>query len=686
MAQQVLPAEGVAMLLREFPRPTYDTGIGFHWYPDYWHYDLRYLDIFAPHLESMGVTWMSLISDLSRSIPAEFLRRLIERGIEPIIRVDSPGVVYLDQDVLRWRCETYRDSGVHYIQIYNEPNLAYEWPDWSPHGLAERFMDHLIPALETMHGVDGICPVFTPMAGGGNYWDVDLLRQCLEIINRRGLRHLFQKMAVGIHNYAHNRPLTWGKGGQNLWPCSKPHREEPGCENQLGFYMFEWYDQIVRYQVGVSRPLISTESGVIVGNQANAHFPPIDRALHAERSKEMARMIMEGEVPPYLMNGAYWLLFTEDPNKWAAHRWFRDDGHPVLPDSASALRALAKHQRLRFPYLAERLRVLMPDGSVVVMETEEYLKGVVPKEMGTRAHLEALKAQAVAARSYAGYAALHPRHREREADICTTVHCQVWSPQHFAETDQAVKETEGVVATYRDEIINAFYFGHCDGHTRNSEDVWSARVPYCRSVPCLAPYADMYGHGVGMCQRGAMAMAQQGASFGQILTHYYTGVEIFDTFKRREIPVTEPFPVGEPPEVDPWLPLESWPRPEGDNRMGIHAGLDFSDVALQSDRDRILDMGLKWVSLAPRDVAELDRALGILVPAGAMVVARPRAPLGEAFDFAAVVAAMLARGAPPYVQLYRWPTDEFAESHENPPLEVFTDGWIQAATQVYEAG
>jgi hypothetical protein len=80
--------------------------------------------------------------------------------------------------------------------------------------------------------------------------------------------------------------------------------------------------------------------------------------------------------------------------------------------------------------------------------------------------------------------------------------------------------------TFRNSIVATHFFGHCDGHTRNSEEVWSGKVDYLRSVPCICGNTKMYGHGIGMCQRGAAAMAKEGSQAEEILKHYYSGVEV----------------------------------------------------------------------------------------------------------------------------------------------------------------
>ncbi|MFQ6058226.1 MAG: SpoIID/LytB domain-containing protein [Anaerolineae bacterium] len=169
------------------------------------------------------------------------------------------------------------------------------------------------------------------------------------------------------------------------------------------------------------------------------------------------------------------------------------------------------------------VRVLMPDGTVARLDMDEYLKGVVPHEMAPHWPPEALKAQAMAARSYA---ATETKLRHLGADVDTTTRTQVWRPTHYDTTDQAVEETHGLAPLYDGNLIRAFFFAHCDGRTRSSHEVWGTYVPYLLSVDCPDPYTDLYGHGVGLCQRGAQTFAEWGASYQEILTHYYTGVEV----------------------------------------------------------------------------------------------------------------------------------------------------------------
>ncbi len=175
------------------------------------------------------------------------------------------------------------------------------------------------------------------------------------------------------------------------------------------------------------------------------------------------------------------------------------------------------------------IRVLMPNGKVLEMKLETYLAGVVVAEMGANAPLAALKAQAVASRTYA--ASAH-RHADVGADVCTSAHCQEWrkvDPIVAPEVFRAVGETWGIVAIHNGNLIDAFFHEHCDGQTRNSEDLLMPPVPYLRGVDCACGFVALKGHGVGLCQRGAIVMARRGASFEQILHHYYRGVVVVHT-------------------------------------------------------------------------------------------------------------------------------------------------------------
>ena len=274
----------------------------------------------------------------------------------------------------------------------------------------------------------------------------------------------------------------------------------------------------------------------------------------------------------------------------------------------------------------QEIRLLHTDGTVETMTLRDYLWGVVAAEMPASFQPEALKAQAVAARTYSLYQMKGFEEKHPQADICGDYTCcqayvtpaqavEGWGEDAGLYTDkiaQAVAETDGLLCLYGGEPIDAVFFSSAAGKTSDAVEVWGAQVPYLRSVvspegeevpgwrtmvtftleefkarflesypqadfsgpaegwfsqPTLdsagavstlaiggvevtgaqarqalglrsahftvAPgeetvslYVTGYGHGVGMSQYGANALADQGKDFETILKWYYTGVTV----------------------------------------------------------------------------------------------------------------------------------------------------------------
>jgi stage II sporulation protein D len=113
---------------------------------------------------------------------------------------------------------------------------------------------------------------------------------------------------------------------------------------------------------------------------------------------------------------------------------------------------------------------------------EQYLYGVVPAEMPYSWHLEALKAQAVAARNY-GIINIG-RHTADGFDVCNGTHCQAYRGfgHENARSNQAVDDTIGKLVLYGDKVIPTYFHSSSGGLTENSENVWSTVLPYIRGV------------------------------------------------------------------------------------------------------------------------------------------------------------------------------------------------------------
>jgi len=281
------------------------------------------------------------------------------------------------------------------------------------------------------------------------------------------------------------------------------------------------------------------------------------------------------------------------------------------------INVFVRDDEIKFEYITNDVIRVKDEktGKIKNIVFEEYIKGVLAGEMGADFDLEALKAQAVAARSYAMYKM--EKTKKEEYDVVNTVTNQVylteeelkekWNEDYQTKINKiksAVVETNGEYMTYDGEVVEALFFSTSTGKTENSEDVFSAKVPYLRSVSSddsLSPvYTDTliikktdfyqklnlekkdklnieikeksktgrikiiiinevefkgkdvasklglrsnhfdikenedsitintkgYGHGVGMSQYGALAMAKKGYKYDEILKHYYTDIKL----------------------------------------------------------------------------------------------------------------------------------------------------------------
>jgi len=130
------------------------------------------------------------------------------------------------------------------------------------------------------------------------------------------------------------------------------------------------------------------------------------------------------------------------------------------------------------------------DSSLLVtfnLNIENYLINVLPYEIGDTAPEEALKAQAVAARTHAINLLLQNRHAGDGFDLCNTTHCQVYKfgLKHFPQVEEAVNETRGVVMEYDSLIADGVYHSNCGGKTESNQNAWSGKpIPYLQGVAC----------------------------------------------------------------------------------------------------------------------------------------------------------------------------------------------------------
>ena len=173
-----------------------------------------------------------------------------------------------------------------------------------------------------------------------------------------------------------------------------------------------------------------------------------------------------------------------------------------------------------------KLMVKNVNGKLIVIndvDLENYLKGVVPSEMPASWEYEALKAQAIAARSFA--LANLGKQAKNGYDLKDNTEDQAYggASAETNKTNKAVDETHGLVLTYDMKIISAYYSASAGGMT--SASVWGGYAPYLHSVPSFDENVKKNGHGVGMSQHGANNLAKQGYNAYQILEYFYQDIK-----------------------------------------------------------------------------------------------------------------------------------------------------------------
>lgn len=303
-----------------------------------------------------------------------------------------------------------------------------------------------------------------------------------------------------------------------------------------------------------------------IGNQALSINPSGDDAASA--------LILNGEP------GKRKLVFLAGMNSVVVNGQSKLNWTVSARDGSSVSFALSVPGKLRRIYRGH-LTVDLRNGelvAVVVTDLETAVASIVAAEMNERAPIEALKAQAVVTRSF-----LRAGARHLDFDFCDTTHCQFLKspPAPGSRVWSAVRATQGWVIAFQGKPLAAMYSSRCGGRTRTLRDVGyrsgaddPAAYPYyaveclwCRKHPLewlryfsseqkppatgnerqrigtdrqwgwsALPGNDFrmqqenggwlvagrnLGHGVGLCQYGAIGMAAEGASFRAILAHYF---------------------------------------------------------------------------------------------------------------------------------------------------------------------
>ena len=305
--------------------------LGFHYFPDELHYRRADLHAWLPELLALDAKSVTLIGSMTRAVPEDFIRGLLDAGVEPIIHLPAvptrPDPQHVTGATLSQLFTSYARWGVKFVAAFAEPNMRTAWApkDWGQAGLVERFLDLLVPVLRAQLDA-GLQPVFPTLRAGGDYWDTAFLDASLTGLIQRGLGDVANELTFGMNLWTYNRPLDWGKGGQGRWPDARPYLTPPGSQDQRGFHQFEWYDEIIQARLGQLRPIITLAGGPRVGDQTDPTLPALDDLGHASCIQDLHHALNTSQLPEHLLNVNLWLLAAAEGSPFAADAYYKHSG------------------------------------------------------------------------------------------------------------------------------------------------------------------------------------------------------------------------------------------------------------------------------------------------------------------------------------------------------------------------
>ena len=181
-------------------------------------------------------------------------------------------------------------------------------------------------------------------------------------------------------------------------------------------------------------------------------------------------------------------LYLTDDKTGAVYKKFKspvsikNKGYPFYILDVSYGRANFWHKKIDRIYRGDLRLLADKDITLInVLGIEEYLYGVLPSEIPANSDADALRAQAVAARTLAFRSIKQQRHANSDFDVCADVHCQVYQGMSVeaTSTNKAVDETKGQIILYKSKPIEAIYHSNCGGCLRN--EVFSRKEYYAQN-------------------------------------------------------------------------------------------------------------------------------------------------------------------------------------------------------------
>lgn len=301
---------------------THSSLLGYHYFPDDRHYTARDLDTWAPILEDCQAQWVTLQGQTSFAIPERFIRGIIDAGMKPILHLlGDIGTVKVQDLFPLFR--SYASWGVRHVVLYDRPNLRKRWTGhtWSRDRLVERFLDRIIPFLK-LQSEFGMQPLFPPLEPGGDYWDTAFLRSALVSLARRGEDTLLESLAVTGYAWTYGHSLSWGAGGPGRWPESRPYHTPEVSQDQIGFRVFDWYEDVSAEILGEPLPML-----IIAGGPTDSRGrQDVNQEMCVEQVRGILRSILQGSLPESVRAFCFYPFVVDHTDPARSQAWFSERG------------------------------------------------------------------------------------------------------------------------------------------------------------------------------------------------------------------------------------------------------------------------------------------------------------------------------------------------------------------------
>lgn len=236
--------------------------IGFSYFPFKDFLLDHQLDLWFPAMQKWNASHVIFTGNFDIAITEDVFRKAQEFGLEPIVHFNAVLPSARKFNDAAFILDLYRKWGVTHVIFGDQPNTKHGWllPGQQDETLVDKFLDRFIPLANHVLKI-GLTPIMAPLMPGGEFWDCAFMELALDGLKQRKMTELLDDLVLSSNGFTFNKPLSWGEGGPERWPGSKPYYTPDGQQNSLGFHNFEWAQAISQRAIGKKLPVIILDAG-----------------------------------------------------------------------------------------------------------------------------------------------------------------------------------------------------------------------------------------------------------------------------------------------------------------------------------------------------------------------------------------------------------------------------------------